>query len=367
MKTILHILNWILKLLVWIAKSFGLLFAIGLLFAYLSCYVSPATTWFFAFFGLIFPILFFINILLFVFWLILKQKFFLVHLAVLALSVFFVPAYVQLSIFTKQETAVTPANELKVMSYNVHVFGVNYQTKTFKTLSNIAEFVKKENPDILCLQEIVVFDTDLLKKSFPDYPYIHYHLWSRRGGSKYGAALLSRHPFEDKGVILFSNTSGNVCLYADIKKEENIVRVYNNHLESTGLNLRLSFSRMAKDERRNEEIKEVSTRLRDAFIKRANQVDTVAAHAAKSPYPVLICGDFNDLPMSYTYRKMKGNRSDSFIAAGSGIPSSFRSFIPAFRIDYIFSDEFFKATNYYIPKVEYSDHYPVVTVFSMNQ
>ncbi len=339
----------------WIAKSLGVIVAIGLLFAYLSRYVSPAGTWFFAFFGLFFPILFVLNTCLFIFWLVLKRKTFWIHAAVLIPGLFLLPAYVQFR-SEKKETTGT----LKVLTYNVHVFGIDYKTKSLKTFSNIARFIGKESPDVVCLQEIAVFDTSILQRTFRQYPHIYFYSRPHYNNSKYGIAVLSRYPIVNRGRILFTN-SANLCIYTDVAVGDDTVRVYNNHLQSTKLNLAVSLSRFKQEDRRNEEIREVSQRLRDAFVKRAAQVDTVAAHITRSIYPVLVCGDFNDLPMSYTYRKMKGNLSDTFIAAGSGIPSSYRTFMPAFRIDYIFNDKFFKAQRFYIPTVSYSDHYPVIT------
>jgi endonuclease/exonuclease/phosphatase family metal-dependent hydrolase len=282
------------------------------------------------------------------------------HLLIVLPALFFLPTYVQWRSAADAE-APTQDGELKILSYNVHLFRLNTQTKTEETLPDVAAFVREEAPAIVCLQEVAIYDTNRIKQAFGDYPYVHFQSRRMFGNALFSTVTLSRYPMVRKDVIIFPN-SGNVCIFTDIDIGGQTVRIYNNHLESTRLDLALSFARMRQEEKRNEEIKQVSTRLRDAFIKRAEQVDTVAAHIARSPYPVLVCGDFNDLPMSYTYRRMKGDRHDTFIDAGSGIPSTFRSGIPAFRIDYIFCDASFKTIRSYIPQVTYSDHYPVVAV-----
>jgi endonuclease/exonuclease/phosphatase family metal-dependent hydrolase len=346
----------------WIPKAVILAAAAGLLMSYPARYVSPAGTWLFAFFGLLFPQLFALNALLAVLWIIIKRKIFWLHLLLLLPSFLFLPAYVQWSGVHKQAGGKAQEGEIKVITYNVHLFGIHTAGRALQTLPDIAAFIAKEAPDIVCLQEAALFDTAEVRRLFPGYPYIHFRPHRLSGAAWFVTATLSRHPVIHREVIVFPH-SENVCIYTDISVNGQTVRVYNNHLESTRLDLAMSFSRLKEDSARNEEIRRVTTRLRGAFRKRAAQVDTVAAHIAASPYPALVCGDFNDLPMSYTYRKMKGPRHDAFMEAGYGMPSSFRNALPPFRIDYIFHDDYFATTQFYIPKIPCSDHYPVVAVF----
>ena len=357
MKAIRHVIAWILKAGVALAAA-------GLAMSYLARYVHPAGTWIFAFFGLLFPQLVALNLLLAVLWLVVKRKILWLHLAVMLPAFFFLPPYIQWRGGDNQPGRPAPRSEIKIITYNVHLFGVNAAAETLETLPGIAAFIKKEAPDILCLQEAAVFDTAGIRRLFPNYPHIHYRSRKLFGKAWFTTATLSRHPVLKRDAIVFPH-SGNICIYTDISIDGQTVRVYNNHLESTRLDLAMSFSRLKEDTVRNKEIKRVTVHLRDAFKKRAAQVDTVTAHIAASPYPALVCGDFNDLPMSYTYRKMKGDRHDAFMDAGTGMPSSFRSRLPAFRIDYIFHDDYFKAKQFYIPKIRYSDHYPVVAILNI--
>lgn len=100
---------------------------------------------------------------------------------------------------------------------------------------------------------------------------------------------------------------------------------------------------------------------------RAFQARKVADHIKKSPYPVIVCGDFNDTPVSYAYRKVKGELKDAFVEAGWGISNSYNGELPSFRIDYILHDKKFKAVNYSRDRVVYSDHFPVRCRLSMEQ
>lgn len=353
MKKTGHIIRWALQLA-------SIVVAVALLCAYLSRWISPAATWYFAFFGLLFLPLLALNGCIMACWLLAKRRIFWLHLLIVLPALFFLPAYIQLRSAGDSATPLQ-AGELKVLSYNVHMFRLNTRTRVVETLPVIAAFVREEAPAIVCLQEVAVYDTNSVKRAFGDYPYVHFQSRKIFGDALFSTVTLSRYPIVNKDVILFPHSS-NVCIFTDIAAGGQIVRVYNNHLESTQLDLALSFARLQQEEQRNEEIKKVSTRLRNAFIKRAKQVDTVAAHIAQSPYPALVCGDFNDLPMSYTYRRMKGDLHDAFIRAGSGVPSTFRCGIPAFRIDYIFCDAALNVSRFYIPPVAHSDHYPVVAV-----
>jgi endonuclease/exonuclease/phosphatase family metal-dependent hydrolase len=149
-------------------------------------------------------------------------------------------------------------------------------------------------------------------------------------------------------------------MFTDIVLPQKTVRVYNTHLQSVHINLEKTALRLQQEELRNEELREVSGRLKTGFIKRAKQVNHITRHMDASPFPIIVCGDFNDTPVSYTYRKMKGERNDCFTKAGSGMISTYQSFWPAFRIDYIFSDKQFDVASYKIEKVTLSDHYPVI-------
>jgi endonuclease/exonuclease/phosphatase family metal-dependent hydrolase len=106
--------------------------------------------------------------------------------------------------------------------------------------------------------------------------------------------------------------------------------------------------------------------LKNAFIKRARQADMLAEKISESPYPVIICGDFNDTPVSYTYKKIKSSLSDSFMEAGSGIGSTYSKIFPSFRIDYSLHESNMKAIYTERVRLKLSDHYPVLTYLRLD-
>jgi endonuclease/exonuclease/phosphatase family metal-dependent hydrolase len=95
-------------------------------------------------------------------------------------------------------------------------------------------------------------------------------------------------------------------------------------------------------------------------------VDILSAHIRQSPYPTIVCGDFNDTPVSYTYHKMRGKLVDAFIESGSGIGNTYLGNFPSFRIDYIFHSKSFRSCCFRTDRINMSDHYPVMCTLSLN-
>jgi endonuclease/exonuclease/phosphatase family metal-dependent hydrolase len=103
--------------------------------------------------------------------------------------------------------------------------------------------------------------------------------------------------------------------------------------------------------------------LKDAYIKRARQVDILSDHIKNSPYPCMVCGDFNDTPVSYTYQKLKGKLKDAYLESGAGIGNTYFGSFPSFRIDYILHSRALTTLNFQTKKIQLSDHYPIICHF----
>jgi endonuclease/exonuclease/phosphatase family metal-dependent hydrolase len=87
----------------------------------------------------------------------------------------------------------------------------------------------------------------------------------------------------------------------------------------------------------------------------------------QSPYPVIICGDFNDTPSSYTYHQLSEGLIDAFKESGNGIGHTYGGALPSFRIDYILHDERFKSTRFNTIRSKFSDHYPITTSLKLQE
>lgn len=354
--------KYIKKILLWI----NLLLAVAILIAYLANFISPSRIWQIAFFGLAYPVLLLLNIGCIIFWSWKKKIFVLISLIVILAGWANVGRYLQIRIFNKSPES---GKVVRLLSYNVRVFNRFILKEEFSLLDSVLWFVYEQGTEILCLQEF--YTENAHKEQSEEYidsilyrmPYKHIsYTYRPTATSNYGLATYSRFPIIKRGILKFNN-SNNSCLYSDLVIYEDTIRIYNAHLQSISLKKNdynfvdsLVFRFNAN---RIDEIKDISGRLKHAFIKRAEQVDVLSNHIRLSPYPVIVCGDFNDTPVSYTYQKIKGNLRDAFIKSGRGIGNTYRGNFPSFRIDFIFHSRNILSADYQTHRINLSDHYPV--------
>ncbi len=350
----------------------NIIFAVCLLISYLAIYISPDKYWYIAFFGLAYPFLLLINIIFVVGWLILLKKQFLLSLIVILIGFNYLNSTFQISAKHLKENE----KSIKILSYNVRLFNVYKYKKLNKDRYNdrnkIFGFIKEEAADILCFQEFYYDRSGKFKTldsilKFQDACFYHTAYTSEVETNMYfsGIATFSKYPIINKGKLKFEQKSDNLCIFSDIVKGDDTIRVYNIHLES----IRLSKEdEMFYDDigNQNEQdgikmgSRKILYKLKHAFIKRASQARTIAEHIKQSPYPVLVCGDFNDTPDSYAYHIVSQNLRDAFVESGKGIGNSYNGKFPSFRIDYILHSPDFSAYDFEVKKADYSDHFPVV-------
>lgn len=266
------------------------------------------------------------------------------------------------------------SHQIKLLSYNVRLFNIYEWISEDGTNQDIFNFIKSEKPDIICLQEFYSsskkdYRPEKIKKLFSDTPYSHIHYsFKNNKNSGYGIATFSKYPIINQGTISFPKTS-NEAIYTDIVIDDDTIRVYNNHLQSVHLQKRnynfLDTLSLRYDDEHIREIKDISSRLKTAYIKRSAQVDAISAHIKSSAYPVIVCGDFNDTPISYSYRKMRKGLKDAFISSGQGAGSTYQGIFPYFRIDYIFHDQHFTPILFEKVETKLSDHYPILCIFEL--
>ena len=153
-------------------------------------------------------------------------------------------------------------------------------------------------------------------------------------------------------------------IYSDIVIEKDTIRLFNNHLESNRLterdrDLPIQLKNNFDSDNLSGTTLHLSRKLNNAYKKRALQADTIARLVKESPYKVIVCGDFNDVPVSYTYSTIKGKLKDAFSETGLGLGWTLNLSIYKFRLDYVLYDSAYVVSNYKVSKVNYSDHYPV--------
>ena len=179
------------------------------------------------------------------------------------------------------------------------------------------------------------------------------------GKTSPGILTISKYPIINRGDIVHPESS-SLTIFTDLVINSDTIRIYNNHLQSFRLRrMEKSFLAEIGADKGMYEIKSISKLLKKGFADRAAQSKSVKEHIENSPYPVIVCGDFNDTPVSFSYRKIRNGLLDAFVEAGSGAGFTYRDKYPPNRIDYILYDDTFNCTGFSLNRVDYSDHYPI--------
>jgi len=337
-------------------KLFAIVGAIALLLSYISVYLKPSElSSVLMFFGLYYiPILFF-NLIIFIIALIRLRFIALLSFIVLLPTLFYADLFVNFS----RNDEVPEGKAFKILTYNVGKMELSLD-KTAKNPNTlrVEEFIKQENPDIVCIQEFSAQSEDAYSRFLADLPYRHHYFASTR--PLYGNVIFSKYPIVETGCMTFEGGT-NMCIWADLYMDGEIVRVYNCHLQSNSISFTNLIQRMATKGELKSEVKQVHEKLKGSNALRARQVEDILAHCSTCPYPLVICGDFNDTPVSHTYYKLRKGRLDSFAEAGKGFGASYAYLWPLLRIDYILFPKTFAAYQNEIKRVNFSDHYPVST------
>ena len=354
------------KILYKILLAVNVAFAFSLLIAYLAVLISPDDFALPAFFGLAYPYLLLINIIFVIIWAMLLRFEALISVVVIVIGFNHISNYIQ---FTRPSGNKT--NTFKVLSYNVRLFNYFENNHGVTSEKKVIEFIKAQKPDIICLQEFYVSGYPAVEEKFiiealGGKYYSHMKLSGSGKNRYYGIITLSRFPIVTKGEIIHPGSS-SLSIYTDVLIQKDTFRIYNNHLQSFRLKrMERSFidELTASDDKETmKEVKGLSVSLKKGFVKRALQAEIVKAQINKSPFPVMVVGDFNDTPVSYAYRKIRSGLYDSFVNSGYGAGFTYKGNYPPNRIDYILYDNSLINSYFEILKVKYSDHYPIIAYF----
>jgi endonuclease/exonuclease/phosphatase family metal-dependent hydrolase len=335
----------------------SILFSIGMLvlsiFAMNAGKIDPATNEFAAYISFGKLVIVAINVVLLVYWLIRLRFWALLPLASLAVSYTFI-----ISVFNPLPNKNQPSGQqLRVLTYNVHYFGgeiTGFSAKEFK------EVMESKNVDVACFQEYVGngdFTYEDLRDTYSSlFPYLY------QPADDKSKVIFSRYPILQSRHIKFAK-SNNGALWADIDVNGRTVRVINVHMQTTTVDRmrhQIAKARGARDEEREQELyMNFTDNLLHNMAVRGQQARVIAHLVDSTNCPVVLCGDFNDTPGTYTYETLKGNLTDGFAEAGSGFGATFKGFYNLLRIDYIFHSPEMKATDYQVIPFEMSDHNPV--------
>lgn len=311
-----------------------------------SSYISPEAGNFWASVALMMPVILVLNFVALIWWLARRRwGIALMPVAALAVNLGYISAMVQLPDFSEGGP-----HDIRIATLNA----LNFRRlgPTEMTAYGIASVMKREKVDVLCLQEFPensAFPADSIAAFFASrMPYMV---------SQSGQAILSRFPILDHRYVKFPD-SGNDYLEADLLLGSDTVRVFSVHLQTSGISsLR---HRFRKDYNRNAPVDRVVSVLERNSRIRARQVEEIRTVIDSTHYPVILAGDFNDTPSSYTYRRLKGDMTDGFREVGNGFGGTFRYLGGVLRIDYILYDDSFEGVGYNTLADDVSDHKAVI-------
>lgn len=350
----------------------NVLTAIVFLLACLAPSVNPVKWWYISMLGLGFAFIIITLIAFILFWLIFKPKLILISLLPMLIG------YKSVAIFFAFNTAQKFSYEkdkdvLRVAHWNVARFiewGRN-NNKGSQTRLKMIDQIKEQNADVLCLQEFFTSTdsiyynnlTHLIKEV--GYPY-YYYSWSNDGDRQwFGNIIFSKLPIIDSGKIYFPHSAyPETVLHADILYGKDTLRIYTTHLQSVQFK-KNDYKNIEdiQDEQKDilQNSRGIFGKLRRALATRKEQADIIKELLANDPYPTILTGDFNDVPNSYTYATIRGEKlQDVFLKKGFGIGRTFKDISPTLRIDYLFTTKDFEVAQFNRIVKNLSDHYMLV-------
>lgn len=350
-----------LKVLDAVMIVFSALCLLLLLSAYLSKFIDPNKSVFFAFPGLMFPVLYIAGLLLTLYWIVRWKIYAVVMAAVLLLGITNTCLFYKMDLREHYGENTPGKSEVVVMSYNVMGFHSRYEKDGKSVQELIGEFVAGNNVDILCLQEFPVSreHSGLFGEVLAELRYRYVLPYYDDKPEGLALAIYSRYPIVQRGNLEAEGIQVRP-IWTDIRIRRDTVRVLNSHLQSTTISgndvdfLKGRGSAGGLDGEAR--IKGIARKLSENYRKRAPQARDIAGFISASPHSMVVCSDMNDTPMSYAYRRISRGMRDSFVEKGSGITGTYNGFFNMFRIDYIFMSEDLEVKNYFSFDEVYSDH-----------
>jgi endonuclease/exonuclease/phosphatase family metal-dependent hydrolase len=360
------------------------------LLACLASYLNPVKWWFIAFLGLAFPYILLFVFLFIVLWAVFKSRWVFLNLALILIGWTNINAVFAFHLFPKKFVMDKTAGRLRVLQWNCMSFG-GYERNAGKSATlrdGMLNYIKEQDADVLCLQEFFdsydpAYHQNLKEVSerlgYPnyyfsrDYPRVK---WSKEKGDEpighWGTIIFSRLPVVDSGKAVYPPDGENheSLRFLDVLHGGDTLRIMSTHLQSVKFG-RKEYDEMEKISGPNQTAikasKGVFAKIRRAYTNRSQQAQIVRNQVRASPYPVILTGDFNDVPNSYTYFTIKGNLQDAFLKKGFGIGRTYSALSPTLRIDYILASKKLRVCQFKKENKKLSDHYPLVADFEVKR
>ena len=355
-------------MLVFILALLAFIGLIAMALSVVNPYIDPKHYIWTSFFGLAFWEIFAFNLLIFFALLLLWSR--KIWISIIALLIA-IPGVRKSYSFGSR---VDEDNFIRVMSYNVHNFNhIDGQTEKEDFGYQVINKVREQNPDVLCCQEFDAYEKGVSRvkgiENFSQsagFQYIYYNKKRNYGGN----VIFSKYPLEQipEDTELGKGITSGIMVLVDAGSKGRFY-VANMHLVSYQITdgeidvltnsqeLRNQFDTIGMS---------VARKLKYAFERRSEEVSMLLETMPQFDGPIVVCGDFNDTPMSFTYKQMqKSGFVDSFTKVGHGIKPTYAGKLPLMRIDYIWGNNQVKPLNFKRIRYKASDHYPVMLDFSV--
>lgn len=355
----------------------NVLAVVWLFLCYAASMVNPASVQNIAIFSLSSPFAIIANVFLVIVWLLSGKKWGAL-LSFIALAICYKIVFAIFAFNFMGGSVAKKAETVKVMSWNVHGMGI-FDEPGNTNAKKIMALVKAENPDIFCTTEYFVMDKDSMKpyshKIIADNKFKEYRI--KVDNSLGTELLLGTAVFSKFPIVATKHYQISKYIYmlqCDMQlQRNNIVRMFFVHLCSFMLSEKdraylSSIKNKTKVDEKDKSYYRIFLRKFNAdYAERATEANLASRIIESSPYPVLIAGDFNDLPASYTYTTMRAGLNDAFVDKGFGIGRTYNQLFPTLRIDHIFYDpKGLHIIGYKCPSTPHiSDHNPVIANFEV--
>lgn len=320
--------------------------------------------------NLAFPFFLVLNVFFVIIWAFRLKWYFLLSVIFILFSI---PNLHNLYSFSPEKKAEKKEGSISVLTYNIHYFNFFEKEQGTKTGNSILDYLANCDADIICLQEFCYsdyndFSLKQIQQHLKKYPYSYIEILYKDRYLSKGVATFSKHKIINREKIDILSAY-HTCIASDVLVKGDTVKIINCYLESNRLTEKEKKIYRIEDEK--EKItslaKRIQNKLNFASRKRGDQAKIIAKYAQKSTIPLVVCGDLNDVPTSYTYRTIKDTMTDSFTELSKGFGNTFHEKIYAFRIDYIFTGKRINPLAYETSKFSSSDHYPIRLNFEITE
>ena len=283
----------------------------------------------------------------------------------------------------------SPSNAVSLLSANVRIFNVYAQLRDpdFASSTGFIRWLAESPADVLCLQEYYnepggskedgsVFRSErALGRASGRHSFVSTTL-TNAIGAEFGMAIFSRFVIVRRGVIPFGRLSQNHAMWADLARpaartghnRPDTIRVFNLHLQSMSMADADIATATASRAGLRQKAPNLLRRFRNGAVARGAQVDTVLARIARSPYPVLLAGDLNDPPYSYTYDQLADELQNAWATVGLGPGITYNGRLPGLRIDQQFAGPQWQVRGCRVHReIKWSDHFPVEGLYQLKR